>query len=692
MSTIILSTVFTGVVCLLFLGSFSSTLNIILAIPTSVMGTFIFLYFIGFTLNTFTLLALSLAIGIVVDDAIMVMENISRYQEQGDNKIIAAMKGSRQITFAAIAATLAVIAIFLPVAFMKGIIGKYFLEFGVTITIAVALSLLEALTLTPMRCSQFLDVHRREGSLTFLVNRLFNALTGLYSRALAYALRNRLKVIITAVIFFVLSFFLLVPMKKEFVPSQDQSMFVIRLKTYVGSSLENTDSLAKKVEAYILAQKEVSHYFCAVGGFHGGEANTATFFVSLKLPENRPVRKGKEHPLSQAELSTIFREDLNKISKDMKITLQDLSMRGFAASRGYPVEFTVRGIDWDKLALYSEKIAEKMTKSGKMVDVDTDYATGQPEIRIFPDRNAAQLRGVSITSIGNAINAMIGGTKIGKFTDQGHRYDIRVRLLEAERQKARDIEKIFVRNNRGELVRLSDVVRIIPSSSLLSITRVNRERAISVYASPAPGFSQEEAITESLKIADDVLPDGYSAELTGSAKTSGESFNSLVFALVIGIIISYMILASQFNSYIHPFTILLALPFSFTGAIIALMITGNTLNIYSFIGLILLMGLVKKNSILLVEFTNQLRHQGHSVHDALTTACPIRLRPILMTSLSTIAAAIPPALALGAGAETRIPMAVAVLGGMIVSTLLTLLVVPCAYSLLSAWERYRYNE
>jgi len=296
-----------------------------------------------------------------------------------------------------------------------------------------------------------------------------------------------------------------------------------------------------------------------------------------------------------------------------------------------------------------------------------------------------------MTSIGNAVSALFGGKKMGKFTDAGHRFDIRVRLKESERRMADDIRYVFVRNNRGELVRLSEVVRIVPTTSLLSITRINRERSISVYASPAAGYSQEEAIDESLAIAKKVLPEGYSAELTGSAKTSGESFDSLLFALIIGIIVSYMILASQFNSYIHPLTILIALPFSFSGAIMALVIAGKSLNIYSFIGLILLMGIVKKNSILLVEFTNQLRHEGLGVRDALLKACPIRLRPIMMTSLATMAAAVPPALALGPGAEARIPMATAVLGGMLVSTMLTLFVVPCAYSLLAGLEKMRYG-
>ncbi len=264
------------------------------------------------------------------------------------------------------------------------------------------------------------------------------------------------------------------------------------------------------------------------------------------------MREGKKSPLTQAEFATLLRTEVNNISKDMRVTIQDLSMRGFAASRGYPVEFIVTGDDWDRLAAYTQTIAAKMSESGMMVDVDTSYDAGQPEIRIIPDRNAAQLRGVSVTAIGNAINALMGGARVGKFTDQGRRYDIRLRLLESERRAARDIKELYVRNNRGELVVLADVVKIVSSSSLLSITRINRERAISVYASPAPGFSQQEAITRAMSIARDVLPRGYSATLTGSAQTSRGSFDSLSFARISGIVISYMVLAASSTAICIP--------------------------------------------------------------------------------------------------------------------------------------------
>ena len=693
MFNLILSAILTGIVCYLFLGSLSSTVNILLAIPTSIMGSFIIIYFLGFTLNTFTLLALSLAIGVVVDDAIMVLENISRFRENGEGKITGAMRGANQIAFAALAASLAVKAIFLPVAFMEGIIGKYFLQFGITISVAVALSLLEALTLTPMRCSQFLDISDTAGFATRIVNRVFKSFSFYYSKSLGFALNHRWPVIIVSLLLFSGSLIFLITIPKEFVPAQDQSMFILRIKTTPGSSFELTNEMTKKVEDYISKKPEVLRFYSSAGNVMGtAESNTAMLFVTMKEYDKRPINKKKGRPLKQFEFAQSIRKDLNSISKDMKVMYQDLSTRGFTASRGYPVEIIIRGEKWDKLAEYTSKIMDEMQKKGSTVDVDSNYTLGQLEVRIYPDRKAAEQRGVSMVSIGNTISAFMGGKKIGKFTDAGHRYDIRISLKEEDRKKIENIKELYVRNNRGELVRISDVVKIEEKMALLSITRLNRERAITIFANPAPGLAQQEAIDATMKIAKEILPKGYYADLTGSAKTSSDSFKSLIFALILGIIISYMILASQFNSYIHPFTILLALPFSFSGAVFALAITGQTINLFSFIGLILLMGLVKKNSILLVEFTNQLRDQGMNAKEALMKACPIRLRPIIMTTLSTIAAAIPPAISIGPGAESRIPMAVAVLGGMIVSTLLTLIVVPSAYSLLSGIEKKKYDE
>ena len=684
---LVLSALLTAMVCWFFLGSWSSTFNILLAIPTSIVGSFLVFRFMGFTLNTFTVLALSLAIGIVVDDAIMVLENIFRYHEKGLGRVEAAQQGAKQITFAAVAATLALVAIFLPVAFMKGVIGRFFFQFGVAISAAVLFSLLEALTLTPMRASQFLDAGERRSSFGKTVEKWFADLSALYARTLRLALSVPWIVVGASVAFFAFSIMLFGPLRKEFVPAQDQGYFLLRLQTPVGSSLPFTDERFKKAEAFVQGIPEVRRYFAAIGGFGGGEVNTGMLFVSLKQKGQRGVRPAKGHEMSQAELMDEFRAELNKIP-DTKVYVQDLSMRGFTAQRGYPVEFSIQGKNWEKLAEYSHKMMERMRQTGLMTDVDTDYLLGVTEVQIRPNRQKAQERGIEMDRIGNAVNALIGGQRVGKYTQDGRRYDVRVRLVAEDRTKPEDVEKIFVWNNRGERVRLSEVVDITLKPSLLSITRRNRERAIGVFANMVPGKSQATALDAVKKIADEVLPDGYRIELTGGAKSMQESFGSLGFAFILGVVVAYMILASQFNSYIHPVTVLLAMPFAISGAVIALIMTNQSLNLYSMIAFILLMGIVKKNSILLVEFTNHVRRdEGMPIREALLKACPIRLRPILMTSVSTIAAAVPPALALGPGAETRVPMAVAVIGGGLVSTLLTLLVVPCAYLLFSRIER-----
>ncbi len=686
--TLVVSAILTSLICWLFLGSWSSTLNILLAIPTSIVGTFIVQYFFGFTLNTFTVLGLSLVIGIVVDDAIMVLENIVRHREMGEGKADAALKGAQEITFAAFAATLAIIAIFLPVAFMKGIIGKFFFQFGVTISVATALSLLEALTLAPMRCSQFLYVGERKTWLGRSVESSFKGLSGFYRKTLQTALNHRLLVLMICLAVFAVSLIIPKFLRKEFVPAQDQSMFLVRLQTPVGSSIDYTSDKFRLAEDIAMAMPELQRYYAAIGGFGGGEVNTGMMFVTLKQPKQRPKRAGSRKALSQQEIMDRLREQFGAIP-DVKVKMQDLSMRGFTAQRGYPIEFTIRGGDWDKLSGYAEQIMDEMEKTGLMVDVDTDYLVGMPEIRVYPDRHRATERGVTMSAISETINALIGGERVGKYTTGGRRYDVRVRLLASGRMKPDDIEKLYVWNNRGEMVQLSDVVTIKENPSLLSITRRGRERAIGLFANVAKGKSQAAAIEKVQQIAGKILPEGYRIVMSGSAQTFQESFQSLTFALWLGIAVAYMVLASQFNSYLHPVIVLLALPFSVTGAFVALWIGDQSLNMYSMIGIILLMGIVKKNSILLVDFTNQRRAAGLGMKEALLEACPIRLRPILMTSVATIAAAIPPALALGPGAETRIPMAISVIGGVVFSTLLSLLAVPCAYSLASRLEKRR---
>lgn len=681
---LVLSALCTGLVCWMFFGSWSSTFNVLLSIPTSVIGTFTILYFLNFTMNMFTLLGLALAVGIVVDDAIMVLENIVRHQELGKDRVTAARDGAREITFAAVASSVAVVAIFLPIVFVKGIIGKFLYQFGVTISAAVMLSLLEAITLTPMRCSQFVSSHRQHGAWAAFADRQFQSLASTYREILRRCLNHRILVLCLSLAVFMLSLIPARHLRGEMVPAQDQSMFLMRCETPVGSSIHFTERKVSEIETYLKSRPETKKLFAAIGGFTGGEPHVAYVFVVLK-----PRR---ERDLSQEGVMAQCREALAKM-KDVKVFIQDFSMRGFSAQRGFPIEFNIRGGNWEVLAEKSTEIVRRLKETGLATDIDTDYRTGVPELQVWPDRVAAAERGVSVDTIAQTVNAAIGGARQGKFSQDGRRYDVRLRLNPNERLEPEDIETLTLRNNYGEMIPIRDVVKVERQPALMSITRRNRERSVSVFANVATGQSQASALGAAQKIGKEVLPEGYKLHLSGSAETFKESALSLLFMLVMGILISYMVLASQFNSFLHPVTVLLALPFSISGAFVALFVWHQSINLYSVIGIILLMGIVKKNSILLVEFTNKKRYEeGMPLREAILEAGPIRLRPILMTSLATIAAAIPPALAFGPGAETRVPMSITIIGGMIVSTLFTLLVVPCAYSLLAKLERNKEHE
>jgi hydrophobe/amphiphile efflux-1 (HAE1) family protein len=674
---LMLSVLLTALVCWLFLGSISSTLNVVLAIPMSLLGTVAVIYFLGFTLNVFTLLALALAVGIVVDDAIMVLENIVRHAESGKDRVRAAREGTQQIVFAALAATLAVVAIFIPVVFMRGIIGKFFLQFGVALCVAVLLSYLEAITLAPARCAQFLDVSRDKRSRVGAVaDRAFGALERLYSGVLGRALRYPGTVVAVGAIVFVLSVWLLRSLPGEFVPSQDQSRLMVRLQTAVGSSLEETNAVFQRAESIVLANQDVDRAFAVVGGGMGNNAVNAGMIMTTLVPPS-------ERDVTQAEFAGDLRGKLNAIP-GIKAVVQDLSQQGFTAQRGFPVEFSIRGSDWDTLVRESERIGDELRDSGLVVDLDTDYQIGMPELAVVPDRARAADLGIPIEDVATAINALVGGVRVGKYSTGGRRNDVRLRLLADQRSRPDDIARLRVRAANGELVPLSSLVTYEERPVLQAITRKDRERAISFFANIAPGHDQQEVLSfvETLgqpREGKPSLPVGYSLRLQGASVAYRDSMGSLLFALFLGIVVAYMVLGSQFNSFLHPITVLTILPLSLAGAAAALWLAGMSLNIFSMIGLLLLMGIVKKNSILLVDFANQQRDEGKDATDAMAAAGPMRLRPILMTSVATFMAALPAALQLGPGSEIRAPMAIAVLGGLVVSTVLSLLVVPAFY-------------
>ncbi len=669
---LVLSVLLTALVCWMFLGSLSSTLNVILAIPMSLFGTIAVIYFLGFTFNTFTLLGMALAVGIVVDDAIMVMENIFRHAEGGKPLVQAALEGTHEIAFAALAATLAVVAIFMPVVFISGVIGRFFLQFGITLCLAVLLSYLEAVTLAPARCAQFLRTSREgRNRIGQWVDRSFKWLERTYAKVLQRGLRRPGLVLAAAVVLFLAALLVFRLLPAEFVPSQDLSMLSVRLQTAVGSSLGETDNLIKKAEALLSNRPEVEGLFVFVGGGMGGGGgvNSGSMFVTLVPPKKRK--------LTQAQFSSMVRRELNAIP-GVRAVIQDMSQSGFTASRGFPIEFSVRGPDWDQLVGLSQEIIRKLAASGMVVDLDTDYQLGMPELRIQPDRDRVADIGVSVDDVAVTLNALVGGVRVGKYSSGGRRIDVRMKLLAAQRSRPEDIARLMVRTRTGTLVPLSSLVSATEQPALQAITRRDRERAITVFANPAPGHSQDEA----LRYVEDIsgnLPVGYRAVLGGASVAFRESSGSLFFALWLGIVVAYMVLASQFNSFLHPVTVLTILPLSIAGAAFALLLTGQSLNIFSMIGLLLLMGIVKKNSIILVDYANNFRNQGFDARTAMEKAGPIRLRPILMTATATLMAAIPPALGLGSGSEIRMPMAIAVIGGLVLSTILSLVVVPAFY-------------
>ncbi|MBK5257694.1 MAG: efflux RND transporter permease subunit, partial [Vicinamibacteria bacterium] len=595
---------------------------------------------------------------------------------------------------AATATTAAIVAIFLPVAFMKGLIGKFFFQFGVTISVAVLLSLLEAITLTPMRCSRFLQVGEKRGWLGAMVDRTFDRLAAGYFKVLGPVLHHRAMVIAGSLVLFVASLSLIKLLPQEFVPEQDTGRFRLSYNLPIGSSLDVTNKMALQVESYLASRPEIERYYGGPGGFGSTGVSSGSAMVSMKDLKARPIDPKLGRKLTQKEVMAEMRRDLSKIP-GARIALRENSQQSFTGGRGSPVEFTIRGSDWDVLAEKSGEIMEALRTNGLVADVDSDYQVGMPEVQVIPDRNKAADLGISMNAIGETVNAAIGGARAGRFKDGGRRFDIRVRLLAQQREKPEDIARLLVRTRTGALIPLGDVVRIEQAPSLQAITRLDRERAIKISGNIGEGLSQGESIDGALATARQILPDGYRALPTGSSQAFSESFESLGFAFFMGIVVAYMVLAAQFNSFTQPIVILMALPFSVSGALMMLYFAGQSLNVYSVLGLILLMGIAKKNSIMLVDFTNQIRERGVERHEALLEACPIRLRPILMTSIATIAGASPAALAIGAGAETQRSMAIGLVGGMMVSTVITIFVVPAAYSVfddITSWNDERQRR
>lgn len=673
----------TIVICFLFLGSLQAAINILFSIPTSIVGTFTIVYFSGFTLNLFTLLALTLSISIVVDDAIMLLENIVRHYRMGKDSITAATDGAKEVLPAAIAATMAVVAVFLPVVFMEGIIGKFFFQFGVTMCACVLLSLLEAVTITPMRAAALLSSEPKISKFEHFLDETFEKFSNSYRSVLVHTLKWRKTVVFSSLAFFILSLFLVSKVRQEFVPLQDQNLVILTAQAKPGTSLSATSDEALKIEAILKKNPNILSYLISIGAGGGGSSNVNQMFIPVILKPRSERSIG--HIAVMAQLRNSF-----KSLKELKISMRDNSSRNLSSGRQNPIGINLRGPDLEILEAKSKELIKRLEDEKLGVDLDSDFRRGIPELILKPNREAMAARGVTVDQVGEILSSGIGSVRQGRFTMDGKRFDVRFKIKDELIQSPSDFKNLYVRNNVGNLVALSEIVTITEGKAIQGIARVNRQRAISVYGNLSPGLSQSAVLDRAKIIATEILPPGYSFALEGASAGFASSFKSLTYALSIGILVAFLILAIQFNSFVHPWTVLVALPFSVSGALVALWIFGASVNLFSFIGLIVLMGISKKNSIMLVEFSNQVRERKNlPVLESLLEACPVRLRPILMTSVATVAAATPLVFGHGMGAETRLPMGLSIIGGTIVSTILTLFVVPALYLILSKLESKR---
>lgn len=664
-----------ALVVLVFLRSWRGTIIIALAIPVSLLAAVAVIYLMGYTFNTMTLLALLLLIGVVVDDAIVVLENIYRHrQEENPDPVAAAISGSNQVFFAVIATTLTLVSIFASVIFLGGIIGRFFESFAVTVTVGVLASSLVALTLTPVLCARFLRVRRPEearGRVYHAFDRFFDAMNAFYVRVLAASLRRRWTVVGLAGLVVMSSGIFFVAIEKEFSPEEDEGRFVVFFRAPLGTGIELTDRYMEKIEQLLGSHPEVRSYFTAIGLGTAGEVNRGLAFARLVDRDQRDI--------SQQAFLAGLRRDLARVPGVIAFAAPPSIVGG---QRGDPLQFAISGADLDEVARLSRELQQQLEAVEGMGRLDLDLQLDLPQLDIELDRQRVADVGLSAADVAFAANMLAGGVDIARFNDDpgdGERYDIRAKAAPGQIVQAEDLNRIQLRSASGELVRFDSLARAHERLAPAVITRFDLNYSANFFGNPEMALGRAVEVIEAETAA--LLPLGYQLHLKAEAREFQQTQQYVLFAFGLAVVLVFMVLASQFNSFIQPLIVMVAQPLAVIGGVFALWLTGNSLNIYSMIGMILLVGLVAKNSILLIDLTNQFRVAGDSVDKALSRACPIRLRPVLMTSLTVVLALTPPALGLGAGADTNGPLAIAVIGGMLSSTLLTLVVVPAVYSL-----------
>ncbi len=675
---LILGAALTVAVIFLFLINGRATLISAIALPTSVISTFAFVYWMNFTFNNMTMLALSLAIGVLVDDAIVVMENIHRHLEMGKSSMVAAEDATSEIFLAVVSMTSTILAVFVPVAIMKGIVGRFFLQFGLTVSFAVAMSLLVSFTLTPMMSSRLLTSHNADNWLSRAVDSSMGWLERIYGRIIHWALSHRPITLTIAVVTLIGSFVLVSRTPKEFFPKEDRAQFVVTVELPTGTALEATNGFVQAIAADLRSYAYgVTHTLATVGGGAQGQINKGTIQVTMTRSTARRF--------SQEQVMRWVRERYANMRPAL-VTVAEVGMVGGGNTQ--PIQLSIRGRDLDELANTATVIQTELKKIKGFVDVDISYRGGKPEVALQVDRERAAALGVPVASIALAIRSLMAGDPVSELKDGSDAYDIIVQLPENDRNRVESLSSLKVRSTSGQLVDLANVVKVTRDTGPTLIEHSARQRQVMVLAN-LEGLPMGEAQKIVDKIVKDKVPQHLESAYEGMGRIMVESFGYMGEALVLAIILVYMILAAQFNSFIQPITIMVSLPLSVVGAFGALGMLNMTLSIFSMIGIIMLMGLVTKNAILIVDFANQARERGMEMHEALVQAGKLRLRPILMTTVSLLLGMLPVALALGEGGEARAPMAVCVMGGMIASTMLTLVIVPVIYTLFDAMGNSR---
>ncbi len=664
----------------LFLGSLRTVLVPAVTVPVSIVATFLVMAAFGVSINLLTLLALVLAIGLVVDDAIVVLENIYRRVEEGEPRLYASFHGARQVGFAVIATTLVLIAVFVPIAFLQGNIGRLFGELAITMAAAVGFSSIVALSLSPMMCARMLVKSGPKPWLNRRLDAAFARLQRCYAALLDALMRARGAVLLLFLSLFALIAGLMKVLPGELAPREDRGAFFISIRGPEGAGFDYMRRYVREIEKRTMYLVDETHEARVVITRTSGD-NTAFGIVVLEPWSKR-----------QRPADAIIDELRRRYADITGVVTFVIMPQAIAASRGAPVQFVVGGDTYAELARFKEILAREAAEL-PLVGVDFDYRETRPQLRVRIDRDRAASLGVSVTAIGRTLETMLGGRRVTTFIDRGEEYDVLLRAADADRRVPSDLANIHVRSERtGALIPLASVVELREEAGPATLNRYNRVRALTLSAQLAPGYSLGEALADLERIVREHVPEAAAIDYKGESREYRDAGGAVAFTFAMAFLVVYLVLAAQFESFIHPFVIMLSVPMAAAGGLLGLHLAGSSLNIYSQVGLVMLIGLAAKNGILIVEFANQLRDRGRDVRAAVIEAAGIRLRPILMTGISTVMSAVPLILATGPGSASRLTIGVVIFGGVLVATLLTLLVVPVFYDMLAPFTRSPGHE